>query len=330
MHRTLHPASLSALALLLAATGLAASANASDLNLSLKSGASNTIVVGPGRSAPYQIVGTLSDSTSAGLAYFSLDLAFSGGALAQANNPSSAPMNQFALPLGLTNPAGFGGTPVGGQLKQVGGAMNTIKNSFASAPIGTVVTGLALPGSPQVLVTGNVTAPYDVGSYTLSAANLKANVLRTGQSGNPFWKVDKAGAGTITNLNVSVQAIISRPSVVHVQQGQEHYLAIDAGPNNAGRTYLCLGSISGTTPGIPLPGGELLPLANDGYFQYTLNNPNSPILLNSFGVLDATGKGLVTFRPTRRFVGLNVHHAFYLTGSTVDFVSEAEPVQVVN
>jgi len=47
-------------------------------------------------------------------------------------------------------------------------------------------------------------------------------------------------------------------------------------------------------------------------------------------VLDATGKGLVTFRPTRRFVGLNVHHAFYLTGSTVDFVSEAEPVQVVN
>lgn len=321
---------LSSFALLLGAVALPQSGFASDLNLAVKSGASATLVVGPGRSAPYQVVGTLSDSASLGLAYFSMDLAFSGGPLAQANNPIGAPMNQFALPLGLTNPAGFGGTVVGNQLKQVGGAMNTIKNSFASAPIGSVITGLALPGSPQVLVTGNLTAPYDVGNYTLSASNLKANVLRAGQTGNPFWKCDKANAGALSNLTVSVQAIIARPGVVHVQQNQEHYMLIDAGPNNAGRTYLCLGSISGTSPGVPLPGGELLPLVPDGYFQYTLNNPNSPVLAGSFGVLDANGKGLVTFRPTRRFVGLTVNHAFYLTGSTVDFVSEAEPVQVVN
>jgi hypothetical protein len=327
MHR---PSSLLSFALVLGAVSCPRPSQASDLNLALKSGSSSTVIVGPGRNAPYQIVGTLSDNASAGLAYFSLDLAFSGGPLQPASNPIGAPMNQFALPLGLTNPAGFGGTPVGGQLKQVGGAMNTIRNTFASAPIGSVIPNLALPGSSQVLVTGSLTAPYEVGSYTLSASNLKANVLRTGQTGVPFWKVDKASAGTVSNLNVSVQAIIARPSVVHVQQAQQHYMAIDAGPNNAGRPYLCLGSISGTSPGITLPGGELLPLNNDGYFQYTLNNPNSPILSGSFGVLDAQGRGTVTFRPTRRFVGRTVHHAFYLTGSTVDFVSEAEPVQVVN
>lgn len=322
--------SISLSALAVSALALAPTALASDLNLSLLSGSSTTVVVGPGRSVPYLIRGELSDNTSGGLCYFSLNLAFSGGPLSPANNPTTSPMNHFALPLGLTNPAGFGGTVVAGQLRQVGGALNTINNSFASAPIGPVIQNLAQAGSPLTLVSGNLVAPYEVGQFTLSASNAKANVLRPGQSGTPFWKVDKVGAVNAGALTVDVQAIISRPSIVHVQQNQEHYLSIDAGPNNAGRPYLCLGSISGTTPGIPLPGGELLPLSPDGYFNYTLNTPNSAILSNSFGVLDVNGRATVTFRPNRRFVGLTAHHAFYLTGPTVDFVSEAEPVQVVN
>src|SRR5689334_5477930 len=155
----------------------------SDLALALRtpSGAT-TLIVGPGRVGHYQLLGTLSNSTSDGLAYFSTTLAFSGGPLAQAASPSSAPMNAFAPPLGFSNPAGFGGTVVGGQLVQLGGAQNTIQNSFAPAPIGTVQLGVGLPPGPQVLASGDLVAPYVVGSYTLTASNTKANVLLAGQS----------------------------------------------------------------------------------------------------------------------------------------------------
>lgn len=316
------------LAAILALPSPALAATDLELRLQAPTGAT-TVVVGPGRVVPYQVVGKLTDASSDGLAYFSTKLSFTGGPLAQANNPSSSPMNLFAPPLGFANPAGFRGTPIGGELIGVGGAQNTIRNTLAASPIGPVLLGVAQPPTPVVLVTGNLSAPYQVGSFTLSASQTKANVILPGQSGNPFTKVDKAGAGASTPLVVEVQAILSRPAIVAVHIGQEQYLAIDAGPANAGRTFQCLGSVSGSTPGTPLPGGAVLPLNHDGYYDYTVAHPNSAILSNSLGVLDANGRAVVTFHPNFRFIGLTVKHAFYLPGPTVDFVSEAESVQVV-
>jgi hypothetical protein len=301
-----------------------------NLALDIRSSAgSSSVVVAPGRVAHYQIVGTLSDSASDGLAYFSTNLAFSGGPLVQAANPSSAPMTSFSPPLGFANPAGFGGTLVAGQLLQVGGAQNTIHNTIAPAPIGTVQIGIAQPSAPQVLVTGDVVAPYTVGMYTLSASGSKANVIRAGQSGSTFYKVDKVGNTSSIALTVEVQAITARPAIVSVGIGQEQHLALDAGPANAGRAYQCLGSLSGTAGGYQLPNGGVLPLHPDGYLNYTLTHPNSAILQNSLGVLDSNGRAVVTFHPDRRFVGMTVDHAFFLSGSTPEFVSEAEAVQVV-
>lgn len=323
----LTPAGLSAL-LLFSAVPPTASTNLV-LDVRAESGAS-TLVVGPGRVAHYQVVGTLSSaSASDGLAYFSTRLSFSGGPLAQAATPTSAPMSSFAPPLGFTNPAGFGGTLVNGELVQVGGAQNTIQNTIAPAPLGTVQLGVAQPSAPQVLVRGDVVAPYAVGTYTLSALGTKANVILPGQSGVPFYRVDKVAGTSSTPLTIEVHAIQARPAIVSITAGEEQHLAIDAGPANAGRAYQMLGSISGTSPGIQLPGGGQLPLHSDGYLNYTLTNPNTPILQNSLGFLDANGKATVTFHPNRRFIGLTVHHAFYLAGSTPEYVSEAEPVQVV-
>jgi hypothetical protein len=90
-----------------------------------------------------------------------------------------------------------------------------------------------------------------------------------------------------------------------------------------------LGSTHGTTPGYVLPGGMVLPLKQDRYLEYTQTTPNGPILSNSVGTLDANGRATVTFHPSGRFEGQTVHHAFYLTGP-IDFVSEAEGVQVIH
>ena len=308
------------------------SADASDLNLNVQTtGGQALIRIGPGGTVPYVIRGELSDASSGGLAMFALDLSFSGGALGQAGTPTTDPMRNFAAPLGFTNPVGFGGTIAGGNLLQVGGAQNTIRNTLSPTPTGTVITDVAQQGAGVTLAAGLLTAPYQVGDFTLSASNVQANVLLPGQTGLPFWKVEPAGTGAVTNLTVRVQSIrlMGRPTPLSVTAGDTMTFSISAGPANAGRTYLMLGSMTGTSPGQPLPGGLTLPLADDRYLQYTQHVPNSPILSNSMGVLDAAGHATVTFRPIPRFGGLTLYHAFYLPGPGSGFVSEPVAVQVL-
>jgi hypothetical protein len=177
---------------------------ATNLNLSVQSGGSNVVTVLPGDNVPYSVLGELSDAASDGLAGFSINLSFTGGPLAAADVPSGPPMTSFNRPLGLTNPAGFGGTVAAGVLMQVGGAQNTIKNVFAPYPNGSVVTGVAQLGQPLALVTGHLTAPVAQGTYRLVPSRLSANVIQTGQTGNPFWRVDQALPGTLTPLTVIV------------------------------------------------------------------------------------------------------------------------------
>jgi hypothetical protein len=186
--------------------GATASAFATNLNVRVQSGGTSAVTVPPGAVVNWTVVGELSDNVNAGLALFSVDLAWTGGPLTQAVNPTSGPMLNFTRPAGLTNPAGFGGTVVSGQLRQVGGAQNTIKNTFAPFPNGTVVTGIAAAGAPVTLANGQLTAPVTPGTYTLSASGLVANVIRQGDTGTPFWHVDKANAGTVQSLVVQVSS----------------------------------------------------------------------------------------------------------------------------
>jgi hypothetical protein len=183
---------------------VATPALATNLNLQVESGGLTTVVVLPGANVPYSVVGVLSDAASDGLAGFSFNLAFTGGPLVKANEPTAGPMVSFDRPAGLTNPAGFGGTVVAGQLIQVGGAQNTIANTFAPFPNGNVVTDVAQLGQAVVLVSGNLTAPVAPGTYVLSPSAVVVNVIRPGETGIPFWHVDKAAAGTVVPLTVQV------------------------------------------------------------------------------------------------------------------------------
>lgn len=185
--------------------GLVPSAQATDLNLRFRSGGVSFITVAPGTVVNWAAVGELGDAANEGLALFSFDLQWSGGALPPAATPTTGPMLNFARPAGINNPAGFGGTASSpGRLLQVGGAQNTINNLFAPYPTGSVITGVAAPGQPATLVTGQVTAPMQPGTYSLSASNLVANVIRQGETGSPFWHVEKASTGIMTFLTVQV------------------------------------------------------------------------------------------------------------------------------
>lgn len=319
----------------LALAACAPVAAASDLNLSIESGGSNTVTVPPCSTVNYSVVGELSDNLNEGLALFVFNLAFNGGDLTPANAPNSAPMLNFATPLGINNPQGFGGVVMNGNLHQIGGGQNTINNTFAAAPSGAVLTGVAQPGSPEVLATGSLTSPDKPGTYTLAVFNVAANVIRQGESGFPFWAVDKADPGTLTFLTIVVEALSGSPASLSVAGGGVHTLSLDAGSCNASRFYLVLGSFAGTSPGFPIPIAPscTLPLNFDGYFNLTLTQPNNPPLGNTFGQLDLSGQATATLTlpagAAPQLAGLTANHAFALLDPLFDFASNAVPVTFV-
>ena len=186
-------------------------ASATDLNVTLRSGGVSTVEVAPGVTVDYEVIGELTDALNEGLALWACDIAFTGGPLVQGVVGSG--MGEFAEAgdAGITNPAGYGGTTtvVGreGELVQAGGGMNTILNLVDNAPfpVGAVVTGIAWPGSPEVLMTGSLTAPLTEGTYTLTASNCFGNVIKQGEIlDGTFWATEPIGVGTVTNLAVTV------------------------------------------------------------------------------------------------------------------------------
>jgi len=310
---------------------------ASDLDLSVESSGSNTVSVAPCSPVFYSIVGELSDGANGGLASFCFDLILPDGSLVAPAPPPLFPMDNFAPPKGLSNPAGYGGTLVGGDLIQVGGAQNTINNSFLSTVLtGSVIPGVAQPPFPVTLVAGALISPSKPGTYTLSISNVSANVIRQGglAPGLPFVPVDEASAGTVTSLTINVTAFDSSPATVSVGSGGSQSLNLNAGPCNGGRFYLVLGSVTGTTPGLPLGGGVILPLNADAYFNRTLAAPNLPPMGASFGVLNGAGQASASFTLppglTVNLVGVTVHHAYVLLTPALDFASDAVSVSLVN
>ena len=69
-----------------------------------------------------------------------------------------------------------------------------------------VITGVGLPGSPARLITGSLTAPYALGTYTLTPSNLFANVIRLGQTGVPAESAVTARRLTLLGVGLLMPA----------------------------------------------------------------------------------------------------------------------------
>ncbi len=112
--------------------------------------------------------------------------------------------------------------------------------------------------------------------------------------------------------------------------GGTQTFSLDAGAANAHRSYIVLGSVSGTHPGIPIfP--VVLPLNYDPYLLYTAANPNTAPLSNSLGQLDGSGHASASFTLPAgfpQFAGIQLHHAFLLVGP-VNFASNPVPLTLV-
>jgi len=107
-------------------------------------------------------------------------------------------------------------------------------------------------------------------------------------------------------------------------------LSLFAGAANANRKFLVFGSISGTSPGIPTPGGGSLPLKWDVFTNFVLANTNGAYFKNFLGKLDGSGNGVAIFdliSPLPSImVGLSFFFAYPVKGSW--FVSNSEEILI--
>lgn len=141
--------------------------------------------------------------------------------------------------------------------------------------------------------------------------------------------------GSILDGKVTVVAnssLMADTPSISLATGGTQALKLNASATYAGATYLLLGSVSGTAPGVAVPGG-LLPLNLDAWFQFTLANPNNALLSNGLGTLDAQGSAQAAFAlppiADASLVGLVVHHAFaVLDASNQKVVFVSIPVGV--
>jgi hypothetical protein len=108
---------------------------------------------------------------------------------------------------------------------------------------------------------------------------------------------------------------------------------LDASLVNAQRKYILLGSISGTSPGFPLPGGlATLPLNWDVFTNLIVLLLNSPIFVNFTGTLDSAGQATAQMNTLSQLpeasAGVVIHFAYALKNPW-DVVSNPAGIEIL-
>jgi hypothetical protein len=164
---------------------------------------------------------------------------------------------------------------------------------------------------------------FKVGDHVAPTANVQMRLIA---KDNPNDDIVEA---LIDDLKVERfvydPALWADTYAIAVSAGAAVDFSLDAGATHALRTYLLLGSLSGTEPGYVLPGGEVLPLNWDVLTDTILLLLGTPWCSNFMGDLDVDGKAgasLNTGPLDPGLVGVTAHFAFLL-GMPFDFTSNA-------
>ena len=135
----------------------------------------------------------------------------------------------------------------------------------------------------------------------------------------------------VDNVKIRTTALMAARNEISVSTGGAVKFYLDAGPAHGGRPYMMLAGASGTTPGIPLPGGQVvLPINWDPLTRLMLPYLNSALFYNFAGVLGSAGRAVTQFQmaPFPAGAGLELNFAYGLLAPW-DFVSEAVPLHFV-
>jgi hypothetical protein len=234
--------------------------------------------------------------------------------------------------------------PIGGQ-NWLGASVALLGSAaLVGAPGGYIGSGCALEGWVVRLALGSAaTSPWidmeHLGYFKEGVAGETGFAVAMdeglGLVGSPrslicehVW--DGSGAAFVQPL-VS-PGLVASPAALSTAEGGAQLLDLDAPLADAGRTYLVMGSLSGTDPGLTL-GPWTLPLNPDTYFFNGLKEPDQAPAQDFLGVLDGLGDAhaSVVLPPglASAWAGTTVHHAFAvleLGQGAVTFVSNPAPL----
>ncbi len=127
------------------------------------------------------------------------------------------------------------------------------------------------------------------------------------------------------------RSLCANTHTVSVQKGGRQEFNFNVGLENAGRSYIILGSMSGTTPGMLLPGGLSLALAPDAYFQKT-KNPDERLFEGFAGQLSSHGAMCASLTVPQLsdpgLAGLTLHHVAIVGNGLNEAVFVSNPVSL--
>jgi hypothetical protein len=163
--------------------------------------------------------------------------------------------------------------------------------------------GTALPSIDlfNCAVAGNLT--YGINNQTTALITAEYNWW--GHASGPYHStLNPAGQGDALEgyvwfanwLNKDpfgrhAKSLDANDCAIRAAEGGTLVFALDAGAANGSRNYLLLGSLSGTSPGTPLPGGEvILPLNRDLFFRAMLGAVNHSVFTGFAGRLNPVGR----------------------------------------
>ncbi|MFH1998490.1 MAG: C25 family cysteine peptidase [Planctomycetota bacterium] len=187
---------------------------------------------------------------------------------------------------------------------------------------------------PVLDVAPNVETVWDyytfrVSDYVTPTSTVK---MRFTVSDNPDDNIVEALLDDfVVTRQVANPTLWANAYSVDINVGADIDLTVEAGSGYANRTYLLLGSLSGTFPGFALPGGKVLPLNWDGLTDMLLAFLGTPVCLNFMGTLDGNGNAsatLNTYGPLDpNLAGLMASFA-YLLGPPPGFDFVSNPIVI--
>lgn len=167
----------------------------------------------------------------------------------------------------------------------------------------------------------------DAGSIALAPANSPFDVQGLARVWDDPDVVNANGAPRAAAIDIGAHEanpLTSGPPDLSLAAGGTITLHLRGGATNAGRSYLLLGSLLGTAPTIPLPGGFTLPLAFDPVLVLLASQPNTPPWSATRAILDSNGRATPTFSlpPGLTMVppDLELHHAAIVFGTSLPLV----------
>ena len=215
-------------------------------------------------------------------------------------------------------------TTDGGELYAVSGA-GLVVAGYPKTMISPSISGVGVGDTDGDGLYELVAATWDGWVYAFDTTS----VVMPGRADWPMRGANVRNTGVFGD-DGSYEPLSTDGDAVSTAAGGSVLMSLDAGPANAGRTYILVGSLSGTSPGNLLPGGLVtLPLNMDVFTDLILASLNTVVFTNFWSTLDGAGKATAQLNVPpipATWVGTNMYFAYTLK-SPFDFTSNPVAIE---